>query len=271
MKNKFKKNDLVKYIGKTKYGSDNRPTLHTGAILYVTTMSIYSGRYLCEKGDFLYGIEEEFLKLYDPLCESFINNKLGYTYSDDSYCHNRYTYRMAVTASHVGQNIKNVIFNDPATIVFWADGTKTVVKNCDPCYDPEKGLAMAIAKKHLGNEGRYYNVFKKWLPTDEERNSTTIEASLNDAEVLKLLLNSNMLRAAFEDINKAKKEGLRMVQVEGNSYVWRMLRTAGYKTELSNYRLLGASDNMNPEEPIIKFWVALIDDIKEIKEELKND
>lgn len=66
--------------------------------------------------------------------------------------------------------IKKVIFNDPATIVFWVDGTKTVVKAHDEKYDPEKGLAMAIAKKHLGNQGNYYNTFTKWLPneTDEE-------------------------------------------------------------------------------------------------------
>ena len=60
-------------------------------------------------------------------------------------------------------NIKNVIFNDPATIVFWSDGTKTVVKtqNGDE-FDPEKGLAMAISKKALGNNGRYFNDIKKW-------------------------------------------------------------------------------------------------------------
>lgn len=64
--------------------------------------------------------------------------------------------------------IKNVIFNAPATIVFWYDGTKTVVK-CAPgeVYDPEKGLAMAMAKKMLGNEGNYYNIFKKWLPEED--------------------------------------------------------------------------------------------------------
>ena len=60
--------------------------------------------------------------------------------------------------------IKNVIFNDPATIVFWDDGTKTVVKAEGEPFDPEKGLAMAIAKKALGNKGDYYNEFKKWLP-----------------------------------------------------------------------------------------------------------
>ena len=60
--------------------------------------------------------------------------------------------------------IKNVIFNEPATIVFWEDGTKTVVK-CDPeydFYDPEKGIAMAIVKKMFGNKGNYFNEIEKW-------------------------------------------------------------------------------------------------------------
>lgn len=61
--------------------------------------------------------------------------------------------------------IEKVIYNDPATIVFWKDGTKTVVKACeDDEYDPEKGLAMAISKKALGNKGNYYETFKKALP-----------------------------------------------------------------------------------------------------------
>ena len=64
--------------------------------------------------------------------------------------------------------IKNVIFNDPATIVFWEDGTKTVVKcQDDDEFDPEKGLAMAIAKKAYGNKGSYCNKMKKWLPKEE--------------------------------------------------------------------------------------------------------
>ena len=57
-------------------------------------------------------------------------------------------------------SITNVIFNNPATIVFWSDGTKTVVK-CDERdeFDPEKGLAMAICKKHFGG-GFYNDIFK---------------------------------------------------------------------------------------------------------------
>jgi hypothetical protein len=61
--------------------------------------------------------------------------------------------------------IENVIFNDPATIVFWKDGSKTVVK-CQPgdTFNPELGLAMAIAKRVYGPGGRYNEIFKKWVP-----------------------------------------------------------------------------------------------------------
>ena len=52
--------------------------------------------------------------------------------------------------------IKKVIFNDPATIVYWKDGTKTVVK-CQKgdVFDSEKGLAMAFLKKCWGNKGNF--------------------------------------------------------------------------------------------------------------------
>ena len=64
--------------------------------------------------------------------------------------------------------IENVIFNDPATIVFWLDGSKTVVK-CQPgdTFSKELGLAMAICKKVYGNKASYNDVFKKWVPQDE--------------------------------------------------------------------------------------------------------
>lgn len=73
--------------------------------------------------------------------------------------------------------IKKVIFNDPATIVLWADGTETVVK-CgeNDFYDPEKGLAMAISKKALGNQGNYYKTFKKYLPDEEEVNDEAVSS-----------------------------------------------------------------------------------------------
>ena len=75
--------------------------------------------------------------------------------------------------NHRVPQIKDVIYNDPATIVLWMDGTKTVVKCGDyDIYDPEKGLAMAIAKKTLGNQGNYYETFKSWLPEEDELDTT---------------------------------------------------------------------------------------------------
>lgn len=66
-------------------------------------------------------------------------------------------------------DIKDVIFNNPATIVLWEDGTKTVVKAENEEFDPEKGLAMAIAKKALGNNYDYYDVFKKYVGRYEKK------------------------------------------------------------------------------------------------------
>ena len=65
--------------------------------------------------------------------------------------------------------IKKVIFNDPATIVIWSDNSKTVVK-CQEgdTYDAEKGLALCIAKKYLGNKGNFNEVFKKWIPEETD-------------------------------------------------------------------------------------------------------
>ena len=94
--------------------------------------------------------------------------------------------------------IKDVIFNEPATIVMWSDGTKTVVK-CQEGegYDPEKGMAMAISKKALGNKGNYCEVFKKWLPEEEE---------VNDDRV-----SSNDLRKAIDHFAKlAKKHNIEL-------------------------------------------------------------
>jgi len=62
--------------------------------------------------------------------------------------------------------IKNVIFNDPATIVYWEDGTKTVVKANNEKFDKEKGLAMCFAKKAMGNKGNYFEAFKKWADAE---------------------------------------------------------------------------------------------------------
>ena len=101
--------------------------------------------------------------------------------------------------------IKKVIFSNPATIVFWSDGSKTVVKSYLDDYDPEKGLAMAIAKKALGNEGNYYNVFKKWLPKDDE---TIGELFCDQKAVETYKANNDIINKALDDIKKNIKTSI---------------------------------------------------------------
>ena len=69
-----------------------------------------------------------------------------------------------------GVHITDVIFNDPATIVFWSDGTKTVVKCCEnDIFDKEKGLAMAVCKKVTGNDSKaFHKGIKRWIKPGEE-------------------------------------------------------------------------------------------------------
>ena len=89
------------------------------------------------------------------------------------------TYGTKASKTNYIPEIKNVIFNDPATIVFWEDGTKTVVKCQDGDeFDPEKGLAMAIVKKAYGNKGSYCNKMKKWLPKEEPVDTNNILGSV---------------------------------------------------------------------------------------------
>lgn len=73
---------------------------------------------------------------------------------------------MKICENNLRNSIINVIFNPPATIVFWNDGVKTVVKAVNEPFDPEKGLAMAICKRFFGNDSKYYSIFRKWIPQE---------------------------------------------------------------------------------------------------------
>lgn len=57
-----------------------------------------------------------------------------------------------------------VIFNDPATIILWKDGTKTVVK-CQEgdIYSKRLGLLNCIAKRHFGDTGKYSDYINEVL------------------------------------------------------------------------------------------------------------
>ena len=49
--------------------------------------------------------------------------------------------------------IKKIIFNDPATVIYWSDGTKTVVKADEQDeYNKIDGLNFCIVKKFLSSK-----------------------------------------------------------------------------------------------------------------------
>lgn len=77
-------------------------------------------------------------------------------------------------------SIKQVIFNDPATIVVWFDDVKTVVK-CQEgdTFDKEKGLAMAICKRLYGNESNFNNLIKKWTEPKTKKAERMAQAEAN--------------------------------------------------------------------------------------------
>lgn len=86
--------------------------------------------------------------------------------SYDSYCYAIQAKEIlnATYGKRDAYTIKKVIFNPPATVVYWSDRTKTVVKcNVNDIFDPEKGLAMAIAKRCVDNTSAYYAEIRHWV------------------------------------------------------------------------------------------------------------
>lgn len=121
--------------------------------------------------------EEEFADVFEtPDCQKRKEQKRNANCDTSNICNKKTTHRKAripfcaedVVMIPKGvcfdfkKMISRVIFQDPATIVFWKDGTKTVVKTQgNEKFDKEKGLAMCIVKYMFGNTGMYYEVFKK--------------------------------------------------------------------------------------------------------------
>lgn len=88
----------------------------------------------------------------------------------DGNCHYDYynSYSKHIFSGHLGDKyIKEVIYSNPATVVIWSDGTKTVSK-CSPSdeYSKETGLMCCLLKKILTNR-EFKNILDDWIPTQE--------------------------------------------------------------------------------------------------------
>lgn len=99
-----------------------------------------------ENGKILYqkaidSLKKYSYKIYPPIDEYDFNYKKGYERGVDDY--------------DKGLTPVRIIYNPPATIVFWADGEKTVVK-CSKTEEFNKyhGFCAALAKRVVGNNSQ---------------------------------------------------------------------------------------------------------------------
>jgi hypothetical protein len=66
--------------------------------------------------------------------------------------------------------VKRILFRDPATIVWFSDGTKSVaICGYDDTYDRETGVAICLCKRMLGNK-EYRELMDEWCYKKENLN-----------------------------------------------------------------------------------------------------
>lgn len=141
-----------------KAGSD--VTVYEDAFSYKTTITIeipFGTSWLEE----IEGTSKILDAHYDP-CRQVLNTTYGLSSSQAERASN--TFDLYATALKHFQNrsvgtykipeVREIRYNGPATIVFWEDNTKTVVKvqPGEECYDPDKAFVMAVCKKLFGNK-----------------------------------------------------------------------------------------------------------------------
>lgn len=97
--------------------------------------------------------DERIKNIYKRMINSLAGIKL-YDYQLDAID------RMYGANPYYRPEIKNVIFNDPATIVFWTDGTKTVVKHRNLYkYDDSKPVTIDCEKSYI-NDRKYELIYE---------------------------------------------------------------------------------------------------------------
>lgn len=140
---------------------------------------------------------------YGECARRYYNNTVNNRYWLEARSQGKTLYsEISTEMSYVNRmmSIKNVIFNPPATIVFWGDGTKTVVK-CQEgeAFDPEKGITMAFFKKMHGNKGSYFNEIKKWT---EKYELEKIRAIMSDGPLVPKTVLADLLNGLAKDIDR---------------------------------------------------------------------
>ena len=119
--------------------------------------------------------------------------------------------------------IDRVEFHNPATIVWWMDGTKTVVRCMDNAtevvrdgrkvkkarpadtYSKEVGLAMCIAKKAYGNTGYFNEIFKNFIP-EYDGPEITVYADNDENEICEVVGKGVLRKLSDEEANEVREK-----------------------------------------------------------------
>lgn len=102
--------------------------------------------------------------------------------------------------------VKKIIFNYPATIVYWNDGDKTVVKcHEDDIWNRWAGFALAVCKKLVCNNDTVK--FHRWMKDNcgEEADLPSYSDSETSAEVFSDSL-SDVLNGLWNTLSKVEDD-----------------------------------------------------------------
>jgi hypothetical protein len=90
--------------------------------------------------------------------------------------------------------VKKIIFHDPATIVYWGDGTKTVVKCMKgDTFNPELGMAMCMLKRMLDPPSytRYKKLTQEYVNGYLEKQKKKMMKKLKESSFINVDSNLN--------------------------------------------------------------------------------
>lgn len=135
---------------------------------YTYYISIYIELCSCEK--FVKITLQDFCDIFNIVNDVTKQKRMALDHFD-SLCYNYILHDKRIVEDTMYKNIfhkgftpKKVIFNDPATIVIWNDGTKTVVKRREgEIDDKEKAVMYCILKKMCGSKSNMDKYLKTFL------------------------------------------------------------------------------------------------------------
>ena len=92
-------------------------------------------------------------ELEQEINNSFLENELAEDEVDNDLNLIRMIEELEAEEQYEYLAYERIIFNDPATIVIWADGTRTVVKACkEDKFDKGVGLKTALLQRVFGKD-----------------------------------------------------------------------------------------------------------------------